>query len=60
METTALCPYCGEVISVWVDEGGGPVQSYIEDCSVCCRPFEVAVSVDEYGDSQAELRRVDD
>ncbi|HEX2568730.1 MAG TPA: CPXCG motif-containing cysteine-rich protein [Polyangia bacterium] len=60
MESTALCPYCGEVISLWVDEGGGLSQSYIEDCSVCCRPFEVAIAVDEFGDPQVDLRRLDD
>jgi hypothetical protein len=40
------CPYCGETIEVLIDESAGE-QQYIEDCSVCCRPIEIAVSVDE-------------
>ena len=40
------CPYCGETIEVLIDESAGEHQ-YIEDCSVCCRPIEIAVSIDE-------------
>lgn len=35
------CPFCGEIIEIWVDPGGSEVQEYIEDCSVCCRPIRV-------------------
>lgn len=31
------CPHCGEPIDSYPDPGGGEEQSYIEDCSVCCR-----------------------
>lgn len=40
------CPYCGEWIGIVVDASAG-AQSYIEDCQVCCRPIEIAVSMDE-------------
>jgi archaellum component FlaG (FlaF/FlaG flagellin family) len=40
------CPYCGETIDVIVD-GSLEQQSYIEDCSVCCRPIELSVTVME-------------
>ncbi|MEX1184881.1 MAG: CPXCG motif-containing cysteine-rich protein [Gemmatimonadota bacterium] len=43
------CPYCGEEIEVLVDPGGGPLQEYIEDCEVCCRPLHLTVSWDEEG-----------
>jgi len=33
------CPHCGEPIESTPDPGGGEQQSYIEDCSVCCRPI---------------------
>jgi hypothetical protein len=39
------CPYCGETISVIVD-CSIEYQDYIEDCSVCCRPVSLAVTVD--------------
>jgi hypothetical protein len=38
------CPYCGEVIEIVVDPSVDH-QEYIEDCSVCCRPIQLAVSV---------------
>ena len=40
------CPYCGESIEIVID-GSLEQQSYIEDCSVCCRPIELAVTVIE-------------
>ena len=43
---SVACPYCGESIEILIDESAGE-QQYIEDCSVCCRPIEIAVSLDE-------------
>ena len=43
------CPYCGEPIEILVD-GSVDSQRYIEDCQVCCRPIEIAVTVDEEGE----------
>jgi hypothetical protein len=39
-----VCPYCGETIEIVID-GSLEQQSYIEDCSVCCRPIELAITV---------------
>ncbi len=39
------CPYCGESISVMIDDSV-QVQQYIEDCSVCCRPIELKIVLD--------------
>ncbi len=47
-EHTLSCPYCGEVISVLVDDSL-PKQRYVEDCEVCCRPIVMDVSVDSDG-----------
>jgi hypothetical protein len=38
------CPYCGESVEITVD-GSLEQQSYVEDCSVCCRPIELSVTV---------------
>ena len=38
------CPYCGECIEIIVDTSIEQ-QSYIEDCSVCCRPINLLVTV---------------
>ena len=37
----ATCPHCWETISLTLDLSV-PEQSYIEDCSVCCKPMVVS------------------
>lgn len=48
-EKSIGCPYCGETISVLVDDSL-PEQRYVEDCQVCCRPIVLDVKVDADGD----------
>lgn len=43
-EKLISCPYCGEMITIFVD-GSVAEQDYIEDCQVCCRPMRVQVIV---------------
>ncbi len=43
------CPYCGETVELLVDTSGGDSQSYVEDCEVCCRPWNVSVALDPAG-----------
>ena len=40
------CPYCGELVTLALDETGGRAQTYIEDCVVCCQPIEVTARYD--------------
>lgn len=50
-----VCPYCFERTELWVDpltEG-----SFVEDCAVCCRPWQVSVSRDEDGNLFADIDR---
>ncbi|WP_445954764.1 CPXCG motif-containing cysteine-rich protein [Yeosuana sp.] len=35
-----ICPYCWQNISMLLDKTN-EVQSYIEDCEVCCNPIQV-------------------
>jgi cysteine-rich CPXCG protein len=49
MEAEVTCPYCGEVVTIGLDPGSGPVQTYVEDCQVCCQPWRVHVSYDDGG-----------
>jgi hypothetical protein len=60
MECEGFCPYCGEQFDPWIDDGGGPSQSYIEDCPVCCRPIQIDVFYDEEGQPHVVLRSCDD
>lgn len=54
------CPYCGEDVQLDVDEGGGTRQRYVQDCPVCCQPWEVEVQRDADGDWSAMLRTQDE
>lgn len=53
-EWTASCPWCGEPITLLID-GSVDQQHYVEDCFVCCRPIEVAVSFDPQGSPEVVL-----
>lgn len=57
--TEVRCPYCGETIALAVDGSAGD-QHYIEDCPVCCRPIEVAVSFDEDGEAMLSVHGEND
>jgi transcription elongation factor Elf1 len=43
-EKEIICPYCGEQITVFIDDSIAE-QSYIEDCSVCCQAINFRVCV---------------
>ncbi len=53
------CPYCGASVEIILDPGGGSDQEYVEDCEVCCRPWQVHV---HYRGStpHVDLRTLDD
>lgn len=45
-EATITCPHCWEDIAVVVDLSVDG-QSYVEDCSVCCRPITITYSAED-------------
>jgi transposase-like protein len=53
------CPYCGAPAELDVDDGGASRQSYVQDCPVCCQPWQVEVTRDRDGDWNASLRTDD-
>ncbi len=53
------CPYCGESSTIRLDPGSGPRQAYVEDCPVCCRPWEVRVGYGSGGEATVEVRAED-
>lgn len=53
------CPYCGEPAEVALDAGGGAVQQYVEDCPVCCRPWQLTVRYDASGGATVECEASD-
>jgi hypothetical protein len=53
------CPYCGEQVELELESAGPSRQEYVEDCSVCCRPWKVRVTRDE-DQVDVQLLRDDD
>ena len=53
------CPYCGESSEIALDPGSGSHQAYVEDCPVCCQPWNVRVSYDETGAAHVHLDPLD-
>lgn len=53
------CPYCGEIITIFVDDSAGE-QDYVEDCQVCCRPIEIRVTLEDDGVPAVQARGQDE
>jgi hypothetical protein len=51
-----ICPYCGEEVEIYLEpEIRG---AFVQDCEVCCNPWQVRVSID--GDERyIEVTRAD-
>ena len=60
-ETTAsvYCPYCNETVEIAIDPGGGPSQEYVEDCEVCCQPWNVSLQCNADGSAQVKVTPLD-
>ncbi len=58
-EKEITCPYCGERISIVIDDSVDE-QYYIEDCSVCCQPINVRVMLDIEGSIAVSVTRDDE
>jgi hypothetical protein len=48
-EAEISCPHCGATMTIALDPGGGRAQEYVEDCQVCCRPWQVRLWYDATG-----------
>jgi hypothetical protein len=55
-----VCPYCGEIVEIALDSGGGPRQEYVEDCQVCCRPWKVKVTYGRDGIANVTIEADDE
>lgn len=53
--TVVQCPWCFESIEIWIDPGSEG--SMVEDCSVCCRPWQLYVERDADGQVVATVTR---
>ena len=56
LQTVLLqCPYCWETVELVVD-CSVPEQQIVEDCSVCCSPILITLTIDEDDGLYAEAR----
>ena len=60
LEHVVHCPYCGEPVEIALDPGSGSHQQYIEDCAVCCRPWNVSVTYHDDGSAEVFVDASDD
>jgi hypothetical protein len=60
MEATVTCPYCGETVEIALDPDGGSLSEYVEDCEVCCRPWDVRVMYHDDGTAEVSVSPADD
>ena len=54
-DTIVVCPYSGELVTILLDPGSGAAQDYVEDCEVCCQPWQVSVRYDDEGHAAVSI-----
>lgn len=54
---TVTCPYCGEEIEILLEPDVHG--TLIQDCEVCCRPWELRVRRHRSGDTTVDVTRAD-
>ncbi len=55
-----VCPYCGESQEIALDPGGGPDQEFVQDCEICCRPWNVHVAFRRDGSARVSVEAADE
>ena len=58
-EGEVVCPYCGATNGIALDPDGGAYQTYVEDCQVCCRPWQVRVTYSPGGVAEVTAEIMD-
>ncbi len=59
-DAIVVCPYCSEPVEIALDPGSGSVQQYVEDCEVCCRPWQVDVRYGSDGGADVSVTALDE
>lgn len=54
-----VCPYCAEESVIALDPGSGASQTYVEDCPVCCQPWQVNVHYEPDGSATVSVASLD-
>jgi len=53
-EIEVVCPYCGEPGSVSAAPGEED-ESFVQDCAVCCRPWQVRIRHRRDGSAEVSI-----
>jgi cysteine-rich CPXCG protein len=56
-EIEVQCPYCGE--RIWIIIEPDMWGTLVQDCEVCCNPWQMTVTRDRYGDRDVKVERLD-
>jgi hypothetical protein len=59
-EAAVRCPYCSEEVEIAIDPGGGEAQQYVQDCEICCQPWQVTVNYDMEGRAEVSVTALDE
>jgi hypothetical protein len=54
-EIEIQCPYCGERVTITVEPDTWG--TLVQDCEVCCNPWELTVTRDRYGDPDVRVEK---
>jgi Cysteine-rich CPXCG len=49
------CPYCGERIEIAIEQD--VYGTLVQDCEVCCNPWQLTVTRDRYGDPGVRVEK---
>jgi hypothetical protein len=55
-EFLVTCPYCGEQVEIYLEPD--VMGTLVQDCEVCCRPWQVRVGYDD-GQRYVDVSRGD-
>ena len=51
-----MCPYCGENVEIYLEPD--MTGTFVQDCEVCCNPWQVRVTYDD-GERYVDVGRAD-
>jgi uncharacterized Zn finger protein len=57
-EIEIQCPYCSERVAIVVEPDTWG--TLVQDCEVCCNPWQLTITRDRYGDPDVRVERLDE
>ena len=57
-EIEVQCPYCCERVAIVVEPDTWG--TLVQDCEVCCNPWQLTITRDRYGDPDVKVEKLDE